>query len=436
MKLLFSLILVYTFLPLNSFSADSSKHTNDSVVQQLRSNQDLNLQIKKICESFIPQLIEGERTRLAVMDFTSSYPTISVLGNYIRQSIVAELQKSPHEFEIIDQLLVLQDLREQHVPIGSALDSASISSLTDKPLFADAVIMGNIKIQPPSIFLDASLYDDISLISFIRYTLPFNPVLETTSHATTTEYPLEFLTPEKPKKKESKIEMYTEKMIEKLGKMKPIWIYLIVAFIAFIENIFPPFPSDAVVIFGGTISGIGGKVSYWILLLSTTIGSTLGFMLAYYIGVKCSATKLSQLKMRFVPIDALVKVGAWFAKYGYVLIIVNRFLAGTRAVVSFFAGLSGLPFVLTTVLSFVSALAWNALLLYLGSLFGKNWDLALSYIGRYSSAMFYILIGVLAVWLVVYLIKLNRKIAREEKSAKQETTDSPEEQLTSPHRVP
>ena len=192
---------------------------------------------------------------------------------------------------------------------------------------------------------------------------------------------------------------------------RSLWIYLIVSFIAFIENVFPPFPSDAVVVFGGFLTGIG-KVSFLILLLGSTVGSTLGFMLAFYIGVKCSATKISDLKMSFVPVNALLKVGAWFTKYGYTLIIVNRFLAGTRAVVSFFAGLSGLPLGMTTILSFVSALAWNGLLLYGDSRLGKNWQVALTYIQKYSHVMLYVFIGALIISGAVYLLKVKKTILR------------------------
>jgi len=70
-----------------------------------------------------------------------------------------------------------------------------------------------------------------------------------------------------------------------------------------------------------------------------------------------------------------------------------------------------LPLFLTTVLSFFSALASNALLLYGGKSLGKNWQKAITYIEKYSHIMLYVFIAAAIISGVVYLLKFNKKNA-------------------------
>lgn len=188
--------------------------------------------------------------------------------------------------------------------------------------------------------------------------------------------------------------------ISSLQSLDPILIYSAVFAIAFIENIFPPFPSDVVVVFAGSLIGIG-LVSFLPVLLIATVGSTLGFVAMYKIGEWFGDRILEQGKIKFIPIEAVRKVEAWFNTYGYWIIIANRFLAGTRAVVSFFAGLSELNLSRTMLLSFVSALVWNAILVQAGSYLGKNWE----QIGFYLSTYSQIVTGVLIVAVLIIVAK-------------------------------
>ena len=66
-------------------------------------------------------------------------------------------------------------------------------------------------------------------------------------------------------------------LVDFMGQVSPILIYLLLFFIAYMENIVPPVPGDVIVAFGGylisleSINGLG-------LWLGTVITSVLGFM--------------------------------------------------------------------------------------------------------------------------------------------------------------
>lgn len=174
--------------------------------------------------------------------------------------------------------------------------------------------------------------------------------------------------------------------IQSLANLSDVWIYAAIFFIAYIENIFPPSPSDMVVVFGGSLAGLG-QVHLLGALAAATLGSTLGFSTMFGIGRWFGVKIVESGRLSFLPREGIDKVEGWFRRYGYGIIIANRFLAGTRAVISFFAGMSHLRFIYTLILSFVSALLWNTILILAGNYLGKNWENIGVYLTTYSQTV-------------------------------------------------
>jgi membrane protein DedA with SNARE-associated domain len=193
-------------------------------------------------------------------------------------------------------------------------------------------------------------------------------------------------------------------ILHQLQLLDPLLIYGLIFAVAFVENIFPPSPSDMVIVFAGSLVGVG-IIGYPQTLLFATLGSVLGFVVMYKIGDWFGVHILESGKVSFIPIASVKKAEAWFLKYGYWLIVANRFMAGTRAVVSFFAGMSELSLGKTTALCSVSALVWNAILISGGYYLGHNWHRIGFYLITYSRAVTGLII-IVVVWLVVrYFLK-------------------------------
>jgi membrane protein DedA with SNARE-associated domain len=182
-----------------------------------------------------------------------------------------------------------------------------------------------------------------------------------------------------------------EQFVNDLAALNPIWIYCVAGAIAYLENVFPPLPSDVILVAAGSIAGLG-RVDFSLLLILATIGSTIGFLTMYKVGDWFGVRILEAGKFKYIPLDKVHKVEAWFKKYGYWVVIANRFLAGTRAVISFFTGMSELSLWRTTVLSFLSSLLWNYILLFAGRELGKNWREISFYLMTYGKIVTIILI--------------------------------------------
>jgi membrane protein DedA with SNARE-associated domain len=199
-----------------------------------------------------------------------------------------------------------------------------------------------------------------------------------------------------------------EEIITFLRSIDPIFIYIAVFGIAFIENIFPPFPSDVIVAFSGALSVVA-NLSLPIVIVCAVAGSTSGFIVMYFIGKFAGDKILEKGKIKFISKEAVFTVERWFQKYGYWLIIANRFLAGTRAIISFFAGMSELDLKRTAILSAISALVWNLILIFVGFYVGHNLSKISEYISTYNKVVFGILILVALIYLIKILMKRNVK---------------------------
>jgi len=191
-----------------------------------------------------------------------------------------------------------------------------------------------------------------------------------------------------------------EDTIRFISGLTPFWIYVALFSFAYIENVFPPSPSDLVVIVGGSLVS-QSAINFIPTLLLTSLGSVLGFMTLYFIGSQLDKKVLRAGKIRFISLEALDKAEKWFIKYGYFIILANRFMPGTRSVISFFAGLSELKVKKTILLAAISALAWNTIIIYLGIIFGNNIATIDFYLSRYSN----IVLAITAVIVIFFIIR-------------------------------
>jgi membrane protein DedA with SNARE-associated domain len=197
-----------------------------------------------------------------------------------------------------------------------------------------------------------------------------------------------------------------EHFVTQLQSVDPLLIYLLAFSIAFVENVFPPSPSDLVIVFTGSLVGLG-RVGFVETLVIATMGSTAGFVVMYKFGHWFGSHILETGRISFIPVEAVKKVEAWFVRFGYWIIIANRFLSGTRAVVSFFAGMSELNLLKTSALCFISALAWNSILITGGWYLGNNWQRIGFFLSTYSEMVTGVLVVAGLIWLIWYLYRKN-----------------------------
>lgn len=186
-------------------------------------------------------------------------------------------------------------------------------------------------------------------------------------------------------------------------------VYLLLGLSAFVENIFPPIPGDTITAFGALLVGLGKLKFSWVYF-STTLGSLLGFLSLFWFGRYLGRRFFIQKNYRFIKTKDILKAEAWFARYGYFLIVGNRFLPGLRSVISVVGGILRLKWSLTILLALVSSALWNLIWLILGFELGNNWETIEARLSDIQ--MKYNIFMLITVGLVIFAILLVKKFKK------------------------
>ena len=98
-----------------------------------------------------------------------------------------------------------------------------------------------------------------------------------------------------------------ETILSQFSDFTPFWIYITIFFFAYLENLFPPSPSDLIVVIGGSLVGTG-SLHLVPTFLFGTVGSLLGFLTAFLIGWQFDKKVLHSGKLKFINIESVEKV--------------------------------------------------------------------------------------------------------------------------------
>lgn len=169
------------------------------------------------------------------------------------------------------------------------------------------------------------------------------------------------------------MEQFFDTIINHLLPQQDGVLYLFLFASAIVENLFPPIPGDTITAFGAFLVGTG-RLSYPLVYLATTAGSVIGFMLLVFIGRLMEREFFIKRNFKFFSADSIVSAEKWFSRYGFIVVLLNRFLPGIRSVISLVSGLTRLNFLKVFIFSVISASIWNLIWIQVGFLLGNNWQ--------------------------------------------------------------
>ena len=194
----------------------------------------------------------------------------------------------------------------------------------------------------------------------------------------------------------------------------PAWLVFLTVFAAsYIENIFPPIPGDTILVFGAYMVG-RGDLSFPMAMVTTLLGSVLGFMTLYVVGLKYGRGFMYSANQSWFSPQNLERVEQLFNRWGYGVVLINRFMAGMRSMVGLFSGIGRLSVWKVIVLATVSSLLWNGTLLWLGASIGENWEQIVVYLKRYNSVVTVLIVLVISAFIIHRYVVVRRNISKKQ----------------------
>lgn len=120
-----------------------------------------------------------------------------------------------------------------------------------------------------------------------------------------------------------------------------------VGLLMFLENVFPPIPSELIMPLAG-FTAAQGDTSFPAILAAGTLGSLAGAVLWYWIGRRLGAERLKRLAARhgrwltICPED-IDRSNDWFGRHGGAAVFFGRLVPTVRTFISVPAGVARMP---------------------------------------------------------------------------------------------
>lgn len=181
-----------------------------------------------------------------------------------------------------------------------------------------------------------------------------------------------------------------------------------VALFTFIETVFPPIPSEIVMPFAGFLVG-QGRFTFVSVVLAGVVGSLVGALCIYAIGVHASEGALRRFVQRhghllLVSLSDYERALDMFERHGELAVFLGRLVPGVRSLVSLPAGLVRMPLPSFITYTVLGTGLWSSALAYVGFVLGENWREVLVYVERYEIALL-ALAGLVVAWLIARRVR-------------------------------
>jgi len=172
--------------------------------------------------------------------------------------------------------------------------------------------------------------------------------------------------------------------------------YLGVAFLMFLETVFPPIPSELIMSIAGVAAGQGKLSLGWVIAAGTT-GAMLGNILWYLAARALGIMRLKPIILRWgrwitMSWGDVLRAERWFAQHGTFFVFLGRMLPTVRSLVSVPAGLLKMSFRRFMLASTVGTAGWTALLAFAGFKLGENYTDIDALLGPASNAIMAVLV--------------------------------------------
>ena len=172
----------------------------------------------------------------------------------------------------------------------------------------------------------------------------------------------------------------------------------------FIENLFPPIPSEVVMPFAGFLVN-KGEMSFAGVMLAGTLGAVLGAWAIYYIGIRMGEKRLRRwidkngkyLLMSENELDSSLET---FEEHGKKMVLFGRLIPTIRSLISIPAGLDKMNLGVFLIVTVIDTTLWNLVLAGGGVYLGRNWQQILGWVDTYSYVIYAILGGLLLFYIV------------------------------------
>lgn len=191
-----------------------------------------------------------------------------------------------------------------------------------------------------------------------------------------------------------------------------------VALLMFMENVFPPIPSELILPLAG-FNAAQGLQSLWATILAGTVGSVLGLTIWYWVGRTFGLPRLKRLADRlgrFAMMDStdLDTACQWFERHGAMAVLFGRLLPTVRTLISIPAGLAFMPFWKFVAYSAVGTFLWSAFLTLIGYILEAQYERVEAWLNPVSTVVVVVILGTYIWGVATYPARMRKRQGKQD----------------------
>lgn len=193
-------------------------------------------------------------------------------------------------------------------------------------------------------------------------------------------------------------------MLAWLAGLPPVAVYAILALTTFLENAFPPTPSDVAVALGAFLSHRGVTTPLAVFLvawLSSSIGAVVVYGTARRYGRSLFSGRIGR---KLLSAHAVATIEREYLRFGIAGIFLGRLLPGVRSFVAPFAGLTRLSPAKALIPMVLASGIWYGGLTIAGTYIGAEWESINRFVSGLNQTLA-IATGVLLTGIVVVVVR-------------------------------
>lgn len=174
--------------------------------------------------------------------------------------------------------------------------------------------------------------------------------------------------------------------------------YLGVAFLMFLETVFPPIPSEVIMSLSG-FEASKGTLTLWGVIAAGTAGAMLGNTFWYLVARAYGYERFKKLTERHgrlltVQPEEVDKAHRWFDRWGAAAVGIGRIIPTARSLISIPAGLLQMSLSRFVFYSLIGTATWTAVLAMAGYALGRAYADAEKYINPFATGVMVLIIGI------------------------------------------
>ena len=204
------------------------------------------------------------------------------------------------------------------------------------------------------------------------------------------------------------IKIWTEGLISQMG-------YPGLVIVMFLENVFPPIPSEVVLPLAGSMTN-EAQYNFTIfgVIFWGMIGSLAGAFFFYYLGKLFGEKRVYWIvekvgKFLFVRTDDLDNAFKFFEKHGEWTIFFGRMVPLVRSLISIPAGLAEMGMLKFILLTIAGTSLWNVILVMAGRILGPAWPRVIEIVDVYEHIALALMVLVVVAFFGVRIYQALKK---------------------------